>query len=825
MIDCLFVNPNISNECYQNLSLSISAKEPPTWSLLLAESCRSKGYNVEILDCDAERLNEDISIRRITDSNARIICFINYGANPNASTQSMEATFRLANKLKSVINTFITISIGSHTSALPLEVLSEPGIDFVAINEGVYTLHDLLQVTNFYDKTQLEKVRGLGWKNYGYDLKSKDFLVLNNNAQIVPQSRLDIDLPGMAWDLLPYKNSFLDLYRCHVWHNNYDPYTRSPFASLYTSLGCVKKCSFCLEQNTNIVLSRNGNKKIKDIIVGDKLIAWDENKLQLVETEVIKTVSLTTNQIFKIKTNDGKEILATSEHPFYVEGLWINADKLRVGNKLLVIDSSDKMSFRMKTINPMFNSEIQNKVSITQKTNYKSGKNIPYLCTEKGKKTISVIAKERMLSDNNPMLNLINQKKASNRMTGEQNPKWNNGASIKLKPYYLNKNKSIRKKIKIRDNYTCQECGKTKTESKIDAHHIDYNKYNNNESNLITLCASCHTRTNFDRDIWQKRYTQLMLDKYNTCPHYVVIESIEKLNGEWIVYNIECDKFNNFFANYILTHNCMINIVNRTNIADNVDASFSPIMRYFSTDWVKKQLEYLTSRGVKNIRFADELFFLNRKHYEPILDSIIEKQQDINWWAYSRIDTIKDQFLLKFQKAGCNYLALGIEAASQKIRQEIDKGRFEEIDIRDIVKKIKNAGINSGNNFIFGFPNEKLENLQETLDLSIELEGDFNNYYAAVALPGSPLYFEAKKNGWELPSTLDGYGFLAYNHLPLRTHHLSAAEVLKFRDEAWHKYFESESFLNRTEQKFGLVSRQYIEEITKIKLKRKILGD
>jgi radical SAM superfamily enzyme YgiQ (UPF0313 family) len=524
MIDCLFVNPNSSSENYQALANDVAAIEPPVWSLLLAESCRSKGYSVEILDCDAERLTDETAIRRIIFLAPKLVCFVTYGQNPNSGTTNMVGTLRLANKLKTCYPQVLTLSIGSHTSALPLEVLSESGIDLVSINEGVYTLNDLLELlkTQQYPLMhELEKVRGLGFKRiifengqFSYFNQQNYTYHLNNNAQIVPQSRLDIDLPGMAWDLLPKKEKFLDLYRCHVWHNNYDPNTRSPFASLYTSLGCVKKCSFC-----------------------------------------------------------------------------------------------------------------------------------------------------------------------------------------------------------------------------------------------------------------------------------------------------------------------MINIVNRTNTADNVDASFSPIMRYFSTYWVKKQLEYLTSRGVKNIRFADELFFLNRKHYEPILDSIIDKQQSINWWAYSRIDTIKDQFLTKFQQAGCNYLALGIEAASQKIRQEIDKGRFEEIDIRDIVKKIKNSGINAGNNFIFGFPNEKLENLQETLDLSIELEGDFNNYYAAVALPGSPLYFEAKKNGWELPSTLDGYGFLAYNHLPLRTHYLSAAEVLKFRDEAWHKYFESESFLNRTEQKFGLVSRRYIEEITKIKLKRKILGD
>ena len=57
---------------------------------------------------------------------------------------------------------------------------------------------------------------------------------------------MDIDLPGYAWDLLPYKNKPLDLYRSPMWHAEYDFNKRSPYASLQTSLGCMFKCNFCM---------------------------------------------------------------------------------------------------------------------------------------------------------------------------------------------------------------------------------------------------------------------------------------------------------------------------------------------------------------------------------------------------------------------------------------------------------------------------------------------------------------------------------------------------------------------------------------------------
>ena len=58
-MDVVFVNPGNSKKIYQDLSNDYSAIETPTWSLLLAQSCRSAGYKVSILDINAENLSED----------------------------------------------------------------------------------------------------------------------------------------------------------------------------------------------------------------------------------------------------------------------------------------------------------------------------------------------------------------------------------------------------------------------------------------------------------------------------------------------------------------------------------------------------------------------------------------------------------------------------------------------------------------------------------------------------------------------------------------------------------------------------------------------
>ena len=79
MIDILFINPGNAKRTYQELSKKYSAIEPPTWSLLLAQSCRSKNYNCKILDVNAEQIDHEEVYNRILKLKPRLLCFVVYG--------------------------------------------------------------------------------------------------------------------------------------------------------------------------------------------------------------------------------------------------------------------------------------------------------------------------------------------------------------------------------------------------------------------------------------------------------------------------------------------------------------------------------------------------------------------------------------------------------------------------------------------------------------------------------------------------------------------------------------------------------------------------
>lgn len=246
--------------------------------------------------------------------------------------------------------------------------------------------------------------------------------------------------------------------------------------------------------------------------------------------------------------------------------------------------------------------------------------------------------------------------------------------------------------------------------------------------------------------------------------------------------------------------------------------------RMWSPDRVMAQIDTLVrDYGVKNIKFIDEMFVLNKSHVEGICDRIIERGHDLNIWAYARVDTVELVSLDKLRAAGIRWLALGIESGSNHVRNGVSKGRFVAEDIIKTVRLIQAAGIHVIGNYIFGLPDDTLRSMRETLDLALECNCEFANFYCAMAYPGSKLYATAVERGWALPDSWIGYSQHSYECQPLRTEALTGAEVLRFRDNAFLEYFTDASYLGHVRRKFGEDVVRNIQDMTRVRLKRKIL--
>ncbi len=120
-------------------------------------------------------------------------------------------------------------------------------------------------------------------------------------------------------------------------------------------------------------------------------------------------------------------------------------------------------------------------------------------------KVLTGVKQPHYLGENNPNF-------GNHCLQGKNNPNWKNGLSNL--PYAIEFNEELKAKIRKRDNYICQnkECNMIEEEHLIcygfnlSIHHIDYNKMNSDEKNLIVLCFQFNGRANSNRDYWMSKF-------------------------------------------------------------------------------------------------------------------------------------------------------------------------------------------------------------------------------------------------------------------------------------------------------------------------------
>lgn len=206
----LFVHPSGKKIIFQDLYKEFSAIEPPIWSLLLAYKLREYGHDTSIYNTDIEEWCAETALNRYHPD---VIIIIAHGQNPSASTQLMPAVINICKDLKN-LNSIKIIVGGNHASALPEKTLCETGCDWVIRGMGVEMIDE---ICNYFNRF------------YGV-----------RNALDLPD-QLDTYFPNYAWDLITPLNN----YRAHNWHCFDHLSNRSPYVSIYTSLGCPHKCTYC----------------------------------------------------------------------------------------------------------------------------------------------------------------------------------------------------------------------------------------------------------------------------------------------------------------------------------------------------------------------------------------------------------------------------------------------------------------------------------------------------------------------------------------------------------------------------------------------------
>ncbi len=254
----------------------------------------------------------------------------------------------------------------------------------------------------------------------------------------------------------------------------------------------------------------------------------------------------------------------------------------------------------------------------------------------------------------------------------------------------------------------------------------------------------------------------------------------------------------------------------------NIHAMYGgkPGIRYRNPLKVAAEIDYLVrTHDVHIFKFMDEMFALKKGHVMETCEAIAALGHDLNIWAYARADTLTPDMAQAMRRAGIRWLCFGFESASEAVRLGVAK-RYHQEEIARVVALCRWAGINIIANFLVGLPDDDLETMQETLDMAKRFNFEYFNLYACAAYPGSPLYEEAVAKGLRLPREWEDWSQFSPNFLPMPTKHLTAGQVLEFRDRAFREYFSRAEYLAMVREKFGEVAVRHIEEMLKVKVVR-----
>jgi anaerobic magnesium-protoporphyrin IX monomethyl ester cyclase len=159
------------------------------------------------------------------------------------------AAFETAAIVKEVNKNIVTVLMGLHPSARPVECLAEANIDFVVIGEPEMTVLELADTLEAGDLAKLKDVKGIAFKKDGKTIKTPLRPVIE-----------DLDcLPFPARDLLPMKEFFEAAAKRPISGN-----LKKPSIRMLTSRGCGHACIFC---SNYIVMGRKWRARSAENVV------------------------------------------------------------------------------------------------------------------------------------------------------------------------------------------------------------------------------------------------------------------------------------------------------------------------------------------------------------------------------------------------------------------------------------------------------------------------------------------------------------------------------------------------------------------------------
>lgn len=205
---------------------------------------------------------------------------------------------------------------------------------------------------------------------------------------------------------------------------------------------------------------------------------------------------------------------------------------------------------------------------------------------------------------------------------------------------------------------------------------------------------------------------------------------------------------------------------------------------------VLAEWEYLVKElKVAEIALMDDGFNIDIDRAIKICQEIKRRGLVIPWRAHNgiRADRAPKRLLRAMKESGCYIISFGVESGAQRVLDLIGKN----LRLKDVIETFeacRELGILTMAFFMIGNPGETRQEIEKTINFSVELDPDFAQFSVTTPFPGTPIFDLIERNGrmkitdWDKYSQFDQKGFFDYGEL-------KAKEVAKLGSQAYKRFY------------------------------------
>ncbi|MBC7962578.1 MAG: radical SAM protein [Steroidobacteraceae bacterium] len=154
----------------------------------------------------------------------------------------------------------------------------------------------------------------------------------------------------------------------------------------------------------------------------------------------------------------------------------------------------------------------------------------------------------------------------------------------------------------------------------------------------------------------------------------------------------------------------------------------------------------LNQHNIRDFDIYDSTFTANEQRVIDICEEIRRRKLKVEFTVRSRVDVVSREMVGSLKSAGCHTILYGIESSNPDILKMMNKRISLEL-VTEAINYTKQSGIKTLGFFLFGFPGETRQTIEDTIRFSLELPLDYALYSILLPMPDTEIYSYYQEHG------------------------------------------------------------------------------